>query len=184
MLCPWAVLSFTHLQMKKLVTEEQIKHRVKELSSQITNDYRGTVPVFLGILKGVLCFLPDLLRNINLTLELDFVVISFYHGKKKPGMLILEKEIGIDIKDRQVIIVDDILDTGNTLDLLIDHVKQKGAKNISVCVLLEKEKEREVNIKPDYVGFKIPDKFVVGYGLDYQERFRNLPYIGILDESE
>lgn len=181
--CPWGLLSYTHLQMKKLITEEQIKKRLKELGAEITTDYRGTVPVFIGVLKGVLFFLPDLLRNINLTMELDFVVISFYHGKRKPGMLILEREIETDIKDRHVILVDDILDTGNTLDLLIDNVKRKGAKDISICVLLQKEKKREVNIIPAYVGFKIPDKFVIGYGLDFEERFRNLPFIGVLEEN-
>lgn len=169
--------------MKTLINEDQIKKRIKELSAEITNDYRGIVPVFIGVLKGVLFFLPDLLKNINLTVEIDFVVVSFYHGKRKPGMLILEREIEIDIKNRNVILVDDILDTGNTLELLIEHVKKKGAKDISICVFLEKEKKREININPDYVGFKIPDKFVVGYGLDYEERFRNLPSIGILEES-
>jgi hypoxanthine phosphoribosyltransferase len=169
--------------MKTLINEDQIKKRIKELSAEITNDYRGIVPVFIGVLKGVLFFLPDLLKNINLTVEIDFVVVSFYHGKRKPGMLILEREIEMDIKNRNVILVDDILDTGNTLELLIEHVKKKGAKDISICVFLEKEKKREININPDYVGFKIPDKFVVGYGLDYEERFRNLPSIGILEES-
>lgn len=181
MLFPWALLFCTHLQMKKLITEKQIKKRVRELGSRITNDYRGSVPVFIGILKGVLCFLPDLLRETNLSVELDFVVISFYHGNKKPGMLILEREIGMDIEGRHVILVDDILDTGKTLDFLVDHIKKKGAKDISICVLLEKEKEREVNIRPDYIGFSIPDKFVIGYGLDYQERFRNLPFIGVME---
>jgi hypoxanthine phosphoribosyltransferase len=169
--------------MKTLINEDQIKKRIKELSAEITNDYRGIVPVFIGVLKGVLFFLPDLLKNINLTVEIDFVVVSFYHGKRKPGMLILEREIEMDIKNRHVILVDDILDTGNTLELLIEHVQKKGAKDISICVFLEKEKKREININPDYVGFKIPDKFVVGYGLDYEERFRNLPSIGILEES-
>jgi hypoxanthine phosphoribosyltransferase len=169
--------------MKTILNENQIKKRIKELSAEITNDYRGTVPVFIGVLKGVLFFLPDLLKNINLTVEVDFVVVSFYHGKRKPGMLILEREIEIDIKNRNVILVDDILDTGNTLELLIEHVKKKGAKDISICVFLEKEKKREININPDYVGFRIPDKFVVGYGLDYEERFRNLPFIGILEDS-
>lgn len=169
--------------MRTIINEDQIKKRIKELSAEITIDYRGTVPVFIGVLKGVLFFLPDLLKNVNLTVEVDFVVVSFYHGKRKPGMLILEREIEMDIKNRHVILVDDILDTGNTLELLTEHVKKKGAKDISICVFLEKEKKREININPDYVGFKIPDKFVVGYGLDYEERFRNLPSIGILEKS-
>lgn len=167
--------------MEKLICEERIHERVEELAARISRDYSGTVPVFIGVLKGVLAFLPDLLRRVKLSVEVDFVVVSFYRGKKKPGMLILEREIEIDIENRSVIIVDDILDTGNTLNLLTDHIKSKGAKDISICVLLEKEKEHEVDIKPDYTGFKIPDRFVVGYGLDYEERFRNLPYIGILE---
>lgn len=169
--------------METLITKQEIEKRVKELGQQISRDYSGTVPVFIGVLKGVICFLPDLLRNVELSVEMDFVVISFYHGKKKPGMLLMERGIELDIKNRSVILVDDILDTGNTLSLLIDHVMNKGAKDVSVCVLLKKERKREVNIEPNYVGFSIPDKFVIGYGLDYQERFRNLPFIGVLEDE-
>ncbi|MEA1913525.1 MAG: hypoxanthine phosphoribosyltransferase [candidate division WOR-3 bacterium] len=167
--------------MEKLITEEEIKKRVKELGTEITNDYSGTVPVFIGVLKGVLCFLPDLLRNVSLTVEMDLVNVSFYHGKKKPGIPFLEREITMDIKNRHVILVDDILDTGNTLRFLTQRIKKKKPADLSICILLKKEKQREIEIHADYIGFSIPDKFVVGYGLDYQERFRNLPFLGIMD---
>jgi len=170
--------------MKILIDRDRIEERVRELGKEITVDYKDKYPVFVGILKGAFIFLADLVRNVNLEAEFDFVVVSLYKGKKSPGMIILEREVLTDLSSRDVIIVDEILDTGKTLEFLINHIKEKGARSIKTCILLSKKKKRKVSIKTDYVGFEIEDKFVVGYGLDYNQRYRNLPFVGLLDGKD
>jgi len=170
--------------MKILIDRDRIEERVRELGKEITADYKDKYPVFVGILKGAFIFLADLVRNVNLDAEFDFVVVSLYKGKKSPGMIILEREVLTDLSSRDVIIVDEILDTGKTLEFLINHIKEKGARSIKTCILLSKKKKRKVSIKTDYVGFEIEDKFVVGYGLDYNQRYRNLPFVGLMDGKD
>ena len=169
--------------MKILIDQESIRHRIKELGKRITLDYKDKKPVFVGILKGAFIFLADLVREIELDVEFDFVVVSLYRGEKNPDVIFLEREVLTDLKGRDVILVDEILDTGRTFSFLMEHIKNKGAKSVKTCVFLKKNKKRKVDIHPDYWGFEIPDVFVVGYGLDYKERYRNLPYVGVIDEE-
>ena len=168
--------------MKILIDQESIKQKIKELGKKITEDYKGKKPVFVGVLKGAFIFLADLVREVKIDVEFDFVVVSLYRGEKNPDVIILEREVLTELEGRDVILVDEILDTGRTFSFLIDHIKAKGAKSVKTCVFLKKKKKRRVEIEPDYCGFEIPDVFVVGYGLDYKERYRNLPYVGIVDE--
>lgn len=162
-----------------LINEDDIKKKVKELGEKIAIDYQDKKPVFVGVLKGAFMFLADLVRNIKIDIDFDFVVVSLYKGEKKHDILILEREVLTELKDRDVLIVDEILDSGKTLSFLIEHIKGKGARSVKTCVLLRKKKDN-VLIEPDYCGFEIPDKFVIGYGLDFREKYRNLPFIAIL----
>lgn len=162
-----------------LINQEDINKKVKELGKRITEDYKGKKPVFVGVLKGAFMFLADLVRNIKIDIDFDFVVVSLYRGEKKQDMLILEREVLTELKDRDVLIVDEVLDSGKTLSFLIEYIKGKGAKSVKTCVLLKKIKENVI-IEPDYCGFEIPDKFVIGYGLDFKEKYRNLPFIATL----
>ncbi len=163
-----------------LINEDDIKKKVKELGNKITIDYKDKKPVFVGVLKGAFMFLADLVRNVKIDIDFDFVVVSLYKGEKKQDMLILEREVLTELKNRDVLIVDEILDSGKTLSFLIEHLKKKGARSVKTCVLLRKKKEN-VLIEPDYCGFEIPDKFVIGYGLDHKEKYRNLPFVATFD---
>jgi len=168
------------------ITEEEIKEKVKEIARRIEEDFKGEKVLFIGILKGSFKFLADLVREIkDVDIEIDFFGVSSY-GKstETTGVLRITKDLNADILGKNVVIVEDIVDTGYTLKYIYDLVKRKGAKEVKICVLLDKEARREVEIKVDYIGFKVPDKFLVGYGLDYAEKYRNLPYIRELTEGE
>ncbi len=164
-----------------LITERQIARRVQQLSTQIQQDFRGRELVVVAILNGTVMFLADLIRHLNLPLRLDFVGVSSYRLETKSGELVFTKELRLDVRDRDVLLVDDILDTGKTLFRVLEKVRELKPRQIRTCVFLEKAvQQRAYDIKPDYVGFSIPNLFVVGYGLDFAERYRNLPFVGVL----
>ena len=169
---------------KILVTEEELKEINKRLGAQITEDFRGKNLLVLGILKGCVFFMTDLVRNINLPLCVDFMTVSSYgSGTESTGRVKITKDVDIDIKDYDVLIVEDILDSGKTLNYVSDILKTRGARSIKIVTLLDKPERRVAPITPDYVGCDVPDEFVVGYGLDYDQKYRNLPYIGQLRRS-
>jgi hypoxanthine phosphoribosyltransferase len=163
-----------------LITEEQIAARIAGLTRQIQRDYRNRELVVVSLLSGTVMFLADLIRHLELPLRLDFMGVSSYGAGTESGELVFTKELRIDVKGRDVLLVDDILDTGKTMTRVLAKLKPLKPRRIRTCVLLDKPARRVEKIKADYVGFEIPDYFVVGYGLDYAERYRNLPFVGIL----
>ena len=174
--------------LKILLTPEQIQNRVKELSAQITLDYSSIDnsirrPVFICTLKGAVYFFADLTKNIKRPIMLDFAKLSSYRNGTVSGEMEMQNDITTDISGRDVIIVEDIIDSGKTLKFFVEHLKNKNPKSIKICTFLDKHERREVDIKADYVGFDIPCGFVVGYGLDYAEKYRALPYVGVLSSK-
>ena len=165
-----------------LLTEEQITRRVAELGAQITADYRGGPLTLVSVLKGSLPFMADLMRAIDLPLRIDLMEVSSYGGSttESSGLVRILKDLSASIADEDVLIVEDIIDTGLTLNYLIRYLRGKNPKSLRICTLLNKPERRTSDVPVDYVGFDIPNEFVVGYGLDYAERYRNLPYIGVL----
>lgn len=162
-------------------SEEDIKKRVQALGAQITRDYAGREPLFVGVLKGCFVFMADLVRACELKCTVDFMVVSSYGaGTASTGAVKIEKDLSQNIEGRDVIIVEDILDSGNTLSYLTDYMKARKPASIRIVTLMDKPERRTADVKADYIGFTIPDAFVVGYGLDYDQRYRNLPYIGLL----
>lgn len=162
-----------------LITATKIQQRVGQLGAQISRDYAGKEPVLVGVLRGVLCFISDLMRHISVPSAVDLMAVSSYEGNGAGAVRIL-KDLDENIKGRDVILVEDIVDTGMTLNHVIDYLQTKRPASIRVCTLLDKRARRIVNVPLDYVAFEIPDEFVVGYGLDFHQRFRNLPFIAIL----
>ena len=167
---------------KILLTEEQIRARVEELGEILTKEYEGKNPVVVGVLKGVVVFYADMIRQIKVPCELDFMWISSYSGTNSTGKMQVRQELKSNIKGRHVLILEDIFDTGNSLDFTVKHLLEKEPASLKICTLLDKPERRNpaVTLKADYTGFTIPNAFVVGYGLDYDEKYRNLPYVGIL----
>ena len=165
-----------------LLTEEQIKTRIAELGKELTADYAGKDPIIVGVLKGVVVFYADMIREIKTHCEMDFMWISSYAGTNSTGKMEVKRDIASDIKGRHVLILEDIYDTGNSLDFTYRHLLTREPASLKICTLLDKPERRRagVTLKADYVGFTIPNAFVVGYGLDYNEKYRNLPYVGIL----
>jgi hypoxanthine phosphoribosyltransferase len=165
-----------------LLSEEQIQAKVKELAAQISAEYAGKDPVFVGVLKGVVIFFADMVRNIDIPCEIDFMSIASYSGTTSTGRTDIRKDVSVDIKGRHVVILEDIFDTGNSLTFTVEYLKSKGAKSVKICTLLDKPSRRKpgITLQADYVGFVVPNAFVVGYGLDFNEKYRNLPYVGIL----
>jgi hypoxanthine phosphoribosyltransferase len=163
-----------------LITEEQLARRIKILAREIERDFRGREMVVVSLLSGTVMFLADLIRHLNLPLRLDFIGVSSYGAGTESGELVFTKELRLDVRGRDVLLVDDILDTGKTLSRVLPKICALKPRRIKVCVLLDKAARRVEKIQADYVGFEIPDLFVVGYGLDYAERYRNLPFVGIL----
>ncbi|MDD7674723.1 MAG: hypoxanthine phosphoribosyltransferase [Oscillospiraceae bacterium] len=165
-----------------LLSEETIRRRVEELGKLLTEEYAGKDPVVVGVLKGVVVFYSDMIRQIRVPCQMDFMWLSSYSGTNSTGELIVRRDVSVDIKDRHVLILEDIYDTGTSLDFTYRHLMSKGPASLKICTLLDKPERRKpgITLKPDYVGFTIPNEFVVGYGLDYNEHFRNLPYVGIL----
>jgi hypoxanthine phosphoribosyltransferase len=163
-----------------LITEEQLARRVKILAREIEHDFRGREMVVVSLLNGTVMFLADLIRHLNLPLRLDFIGVSSYGLGTEPGDLVFTKELRLDVRGRDVLLVDDILDTGRTMSRVLPKIRALKPRRIKVCVLLDKPERRVEKIKADYIGFTIPDFFVVGYGLDFAERYRNLPFVGVL----
>ena len=164
-----------------IVTREEIAEAVKKLGRKITEDYAGKVPVLLCVLKGAVVFFGDLMREIDLPVEIEFMALSSYgNSTKTTGKVEIRKDIGCDVTGRDILIVEDIVDSGVTLSYLCRYLQGRGAASIRIATLLDKPARRRTDLKADYFCFTIPDAFVVGYGLDYAERYRNLPDIGIL----
>lgn len=167
-----------------LISEQQLKTKIAELGAQITEDYRGKDLLLVSILKGACVFLSDLMREVNLPLAIDFMCVSSY-GKDTvtQGRAKIIKELDVDIAGKDVLIVEDILDSGVTLSHVMEILRSRKPASLRLCSLLEKPERHRVHVPLDYVGFVVPDEFVVGYGLDYAEEYRNLPYVGVLRES-
>jgi hypoxanthine phosphoribosyltransferase len=164
-----------------LISEERIKHKVAELGVRISNDFAGEQILIIAVLKGALLFLADLIRHIDLPLAIDFLAVSSYGaGTESSGVVRILKDLDDPIEHRNVIIVEDIVDSGRTLDYLLRMLRQRNPATLHVCTLLDKVECREIDVPIDYVGFEVPDAFVVGYGLDYAEHYRQLPFIGVL----
>ncbi len=167
--------------LKILLSEEEIKARVQELGDQLYDAFHDKNPLFVGVLKGCFIFMADLVRAAQLKSELEFIGVSSYqNGTKSSGVVQITRDLQDDINGRDVIIVEDILDSGNTLEFLKKYLMAKGAASVTIVTLLDKPARREKAITADYAGFVVPDEFVVGYGLDYAQQYRNMPYIGVL----
>ena len=163
-----------------LISRTQIHRRVRELAKQIESDFAGRDLVVVSLLNGTVMFLADLIRSLDMPLRLDFIGVSSYGSGTVSRELVFTKELRLDVRDRDVLLVDDILDTGKTLTTVIAKLQKLRPRQIKTCVLLNKPARRVENVQADYAGFEIPDLFVVGYGLDYAERYRNLPFVGVL----
>lgn len=169
---------------KVLIDEEKIAKRVAELGAQIEKDYEGKEPIVVAILKGSIIFYGDLVRKIKLPMRFDTMAMSSYgSGTSSSGNIKIKKDMSHDICGKDVLIIEDIIDSGNTMKSLTALLEHRGAKSIKVCAFLDKPSRRQTDFEADYVGYSIPDEFVVGYGLDYDEKYRNLPYIGVLELS-
>ena len=167
-----------------LLTEEEIQNRVREMGREISRDYAGKNPLFVGVLKGCFVFMADLMRSVEVPASVDFMVVSSYgKGVKTSGAVAIIKDLSQDIEGRDVVIVEDILDTGVTLSYLTRYLQNRRPASLTIATLLDKPERRRADVDARYVGFTVPDYFVVGYGLDYAEEYRNLPYIGILKPS-
>lgn len=168
-----------------LVSEEELQSKIKELGERITEDYRGKNLMLIGILKGAVMFLSDLAKNIKIPLMIDFMAVSSYgNSSESTGIVRIIKDLESSIEDKDILIVEDIIDTGLTLSYLTDNLKKRRARSVKIVTLLDKPERRKVDVPVDYVGFKIPDEFVIGYGIDYAEKYRNLPFVASLKEEE
>lgn len=165
---------------KVLITGEEIKRRVKDLGGRISSDYNGKHPILVVILRGAIMFVCDLIREISIPITLDFLSISSYSGQTQTGVVRILKDLDESIEGKYVILVEDIIDTGLTLNYILKTLKARRPADIRVCALLDKRVRRIVDVRIDYRGFEIPDEFVVGYGMDYDQRYRSLPFIGVL----
>lgn len=165
-----------------LLTEAQIQNRIRELGEVLTAEYADKNPVIVGVLKGVVVFYADMVRQIKVPCQMDFMWLSSYAGTNSTGNMLVRQDVTANIRGRHVLILEDIYDTGNSLDFTVKHLKEKEPASVKICTLLDKPERRKpgITLQADYVGFTIPNAFVVGYGLDYNEKYRNLPYIGVL----
>ncbi len=176
---------FNNTNLEPLFSAEQIQQRIAELGREIARDYEGKNPLLIGVLKGACIFISDLLRAIDARLAIEFMAISSYGSSTRTsGEVRIIKDLDVPIEGRDIIVVEDIVDTGLTLSYLLANLKSRGAKSVKLVALLDKpdRRRKEVNVEINYLGFTIPDAFVVGYGLDFAERYRNLPYIAILKD--
>ena len=171
--------------LEVLISEAKIDERIKELGAQITRDYAGRNPLLIGVLKGACFFLSDLLRAVDIPLGIEFMAISSYGSSTRTsGEVRILKDLDVPVENRHIIVVEDIVDTGLTLSYLLANLKSRGAASVKLVALLDKSERREREVTIDYLGFEIPDHFVVGYGLDFAERYRNLPFIAVLKNPE
>jgi hypoxanthine phosphoribosyltransferase len=176
---------FNNPQLEVMLSEAQIRDRIKEIGAQITRDYAGRNPLLIGVLKGACFFLSDLLRSIDTRLSIEFMAISSYGSSTRTsGEVRILKDLDVPIEGRDIIVVEDIVDTGITLSYLLANLKSRGAASVKLVALLDKFERREREVTIDYLGFRIADQFVVGYGLDFAERYRNLPFIAVLKNPE
>ena len=165
-----------------LLSEEQIQNRIRELGEILTAEYADKNPVIVGVLKGVVVFYADMVRKIRTPCQMDFMWLSSYSGANSTGKMLVRQDVTADIQGRHVLILEDIFDTGNSLEFTVNHLKEKNPASIKVCTLLDKPERRvKKQVKVKYTCFTIPDEFVVGYGLDYDQKYRNLPYIGVVE---
>ncbi len=179
-----AASEFNNPQIEVMISAEEIQQKIKELGAAISRDYAGRKPELICVLKGAMVFMSDLIRAIDLDLSIDFIAVSSY-GKdtRSTGEVRIIKDLDEPLGGRDIILVEDILDTGLTLSYLVNSFHARGATSVKIVTLLNKPERRKAQVDADYVGFTIPDKFVVGYGLDFAERYRNLPFIGVVKES-
>jgi hypoxanthine phosphoribosyltransferase len=179
------ITEFTNPNVEVLLREDEIRARIIELGHEITRDYQGRNPLFIGVLKGACIFISDLIRAIDLKIGIEFMAISSYGlAQKSSGEVRIVKDLDLAIEGRDIIVVEDIVDTGITLSYLLANLQQRGASSVRLAAFLDKPDRRQRDVKIDYLGFKIPDAFVVGYGLDFAERYRNLPFVGILKDPD
>lgn len=170
---------------RPVVTQEQMRARIREMGKQISADYAGKDLVLVGVLKGAYAFYADLARAIRIPIRVDFIIVTSYGSKAKTsGKVKLVTELTEEIKGKDVLLVEDIVDSGLTVQYLVKTLSKRKPRSIKVCTLLSKPERREVEVQIDYEGFKIPNKYVVGYGLDYQQKYRNLPYLAVLDQVD
>lgn len=171
--------------LRTLITEEEVDRRIEELGKQISADYAGKQVHLICILKGGVFFMCELAKRISIPVSLDFMSVSSYgDGSVSSGIVKIAKDLDESLEGKEVIIVEDIIDSGRTLSYLLEILKKRGPKSMSICTLLDKPERRERDVKVNYVGFVIPDEFVVGYGLDYAQKYRNLPYIGVIESTQ
>ena len=165
-----------------MLSKEQIQSKVQELAGILNEKYAGKNPVFIGVLKGVFMFFADMVREITVPCEIDFMCISSYHGTESTGQSVVKKDVSVDLKGRHVVILEDIFDTGNSLQYTYNHLLSKEPASLKICTLLDKPDRRKagITVQADYTGFVVPNEFVVGYGLDFNEHYRNLPFVGVL----
>ena len=176
---------FSNPNLEPLFTSEQIQTRVAELGAEIARDYRDTTPLLICVLKGALLFTSDLMRATDLRLGLEFMAISSYGAStRSSGEVKIVKDLDVPVEGRDILVVEDIVDTGLTLSYLLANLHSRGARSVKLAALLDKWERREREVRIDYLGFKIPDAFVVGYGLDFAERYRNLPFIAVVRDPE
>lgn len=165
---------------KILIDEEEIKEICKRLGEEISRDYAGKKLLLVSVLKGAVVFMADIMRNVTCDCEIDFLAVSSYSGSKTTGVVKFKKDMDVDPDGRDILIVEDILDSGITLSYLKNVLLQRNAASVKVCTFLDKPANRKADIQADYIGKVVPDEFIIGYGLDYNEKYRNLPYVGIL----
>lgn len=174
---------FANPNLEVLITTEQLQNRISELGAEIARDYAGKNPLLIGVLKGACTFLSDLMRAADIQLGIEFMAISSYGASMRTsGEVRILKDLDVAIEGRHILVVEDIVDTGLTLNYLLANLKSRGAASVKLAALLDKFERREKEVPIDYLGFQIPDKFVVGYGLDFAERYRNLPFIGVVKD--
>jgi hypoxanthine phosphoribosyltransferase len=176
---------FSNPNLEVLIPAEKIQNRIRELGAEIARDYAGRNPLLISVLKGACLFLSDLMRAVDIPLNVEFIAISSYGAEMRTsGEVRILKDLDVAIEGRHILVVEDIVDTGLTLSYLLANLKSRGAESVKLAALLDKYERREKEVPIDYLGFKIPDKFVVGYGLDFAERYRNLPFIAVLKDPE
>ena len=172
---------FTNPNLDVLITAEEIEQRIRDMGADIARDYAGKNPLLIGVLKGACTFLSDLMRTSDIMLGVEFMAISSYGAEMRTsGEVRILKDLDVAVEGRHILVVEDIVDTGLTLSYLLANLKSRGAASVKLAALLDKHERREKEVPIDYLGFKIPDEFVVGYGLDFAERYRNLPYIAVV----
>jgi len=178
------VLIYNNMKIKVLIDEKRLRRRVRELGQEITRDYEGRNPILVSVLRGSFIFVADICREIKIPVTFDFMAVSSYgNSKVSSGIVRITKDLELSIENKEVIIMEDIVDSGRTLNYLLKNLQARNPKNMEVCALLDKDVPRKTENKVKYKGFDIPNKFVVGYGLDYEEKYRNFPFVGYIENG-